>query len=72
MFDPCCKTSLCWNLPLSLTNEKTYKKQSIKAYYQRQESKNRPLPVLYDTDEPCYQRTYTSDTMGNKKDSKLN
>jgi hypothetical protein len=65
-------TSLCRNLPLSFGNERTNKKQSIKAYYQRQESKNRPLLTLYDTGEPCYQRTYAKDTMGNKKDSKLN
>ena len=60
------------NLPLSLGNEEINKKQSKKAYYQRQESKNRPLLALYDTDEPCYQRTYARDTKGNKKDSKRN
>jgi hypothetical protein len=66
------KTSLCRNLPLSLANEKTYKNQSKKAYYQRQESKNRPLLAIYNTDEPCYQRTYTRGRKGNKKDPKLN
>ncbi len=69
---PSGKASLCGNLPLSFANEETNKKQSKEAYYQRQVSKNRPLLALYDTNEPCYQRTYARDTKGNKKDSKLN
>ena len=60
------------SLPLSFANEENNKKQSENAYYQRQESKNRPLLALYDTDEPCYQSTYARDTKGNKEDSKLN
>jgi hypothetical protein len=69
---PSGKASLCGNLPLSLANEEKNKKQSKKAYYQRQVSKNRALLALYDTDEPCYQRTYARDTRDNKKGAKRN
>jgi len=32
--------------------------QNEKAYYHRQENKNRPLPALYYTDESCYKSSY--------------
>ena len=32
--------------------------QTEKAYYCRQENKNRPLLALYYTDEPCYKSSY--------------